>query len=150
MSGWIVSQTTVRCFPHPDDRTNLSCSVRWDPSKENDQFFDQSAILYAYYYQTQILIHRPFIPKPDKPSPLSFPSLAICANAARSCSHVVDLQRKRGSRTLHLTAMPAFSAGIVLLVNIWGAKKARVTFDHNREMADVHKCMEALLACEAL
>lgn len=124
--------------------------MRWDPSRENDQFFDQSAILYAYYYQTQILIHRPFIPKPDKPSPLSFPSLAICANAARSCSHVVDLQRRRRSRTLYLTAMPAFSAGIVLLVNIWGAKKARVKFDHTREMADVHKCMEALLVCEAL
>ena len=46
--------------------------------------------------------------------------------------------------------MPAFSAGIVLLVNIWGAKKARVKFDHTREMADVLKCMEALLVCEAL
>jgi len=46
--------------------------------------------------------------------------------------------------------MPAFCAGIVLLVNIWGARKAKVTFDHTREMADVHKCMDALLACEKL
>ena len=150
MNGSIACQTTVSHSLHPDGQTNHSISVRWDPSRECDRFFDQSAILYAYYYQTQILIHRSFIPKPDKPSPLSFPSLAICANAARSCSHVVDLQRRRGSRTLYLTAMPAFSAGIVLLVNIWGAKKARVRFDHTREMADVHKCMEALLACEAL
>ena len=122
--------------------------MRWDPSRENGIFFEQSAILYSFYYQTQILIHRPFIPKPDKPSPLSFPSLAICANAARSCSHVVDLQKRRGSRSLCLTSMQVFSAGIVLLVNIWGAKKAKVRFDHTREMADVHKCMEALSACE--
>ena len=111
-------------------------------------FFDQSAILYAHYYQTQILIHRPFIPKPGRPSPLSFPSLAICANAARSCSHIVHLQMKRGSLAPHLTAMPAFCSGIVLLVNIWGAKEARVRFNHAKEMADVHKCMEALSACE--
>ena len=124
--------------------------VRWDPSRENGLFFDQSAILYAHYYQTQILIHRPFIPKPDKPSPLSFPSLAICANAARSCSHVADLQRRRGSHTLYLNSLPVFCAGIVLLVNIWGAKKARVRFDHTKEMADVHKCMDALSACETL
>ncbi|KAF9649885.1 hypothetical protein BDM02DRAFT_1732786 [Thelephora ganbajun] len=124
--------------------------LRWDPSRENGLFFDQSAILYAHYYQTQILIHRPFIPKPDKPSLLSFPSLAICANAARSCSHIIDLQKRRGSRALYLNSMPAFCAGIVLLVNMWGAKKARVKFDHTREMGDVHKCMEALLACETL
>ena len=150
MNGLVASRTTVSHFLHPDDETDHSRSVRWDPSRENDIFFDQSAILYAYYYQTQILIHRSFIPKPDKPSPLSFPSLAICANAARSCSHVVDAQRRRGSRALYLTSMPAFSAGIVLLVNIWGAKKARVRLDLAREMADVHKCMDALLACQAL
>lgn len=46
--------------------------------------------------------------------------------------------------------MQVFSAGIVLLVNIWGAKKANVRFDHTKEMADVHKCMEALSACETL
>lgn len=62
----------------------------------------------------------------------------------------MDLQKRRQSRTLHLNSVPAFCAGIVLLVNMWGAKKARVRFDHTREMADVHKCMEALLACETL
>jgi hypothetical protein len=63
---------------------------------------------------------------------------------------VVDLQKRRGSRALHLTSLPAFSAGIVLLVNIWGAKKAKVRFDQTREMADVHRCMDALSACETL
>ena len=70
-------------------------SVRWDPTREDDDSFNQSASCYALYYHIQILIHRPFIPTPTKPSPLSFPSLAICTNAARSCSHIADIQRRR-------------------------------------------------------
>lgn len=68
--------------------------VRWDPTREDDVFFIQSAHLWAQYYELQIVVHRPFI-SPQKRSPLSFPSLAICANAARSCSHVVDHCQKR-------------------------------------------------------
>lgn len=69
--------------------------LRWDPNREDDDFFNQSALLYVAYYHVQILVHRPFIPSPSKPSSTSFPSLAICTNAARSCSHIVDFQRKR-------------------------------------------------------
>ena len=69
---------------------------------ENLVFLGQSALLYASYYTLQITIHRPFIPSPRKPSPLSFPSLAICTNAARSSIHVLDVQYKR-------TGMPLFS-----------------------------------------
>jgi hypothetical protein len=83
--------------------TDLS-SVRWDPNRDDDTFFNQSVHLYAMYYHIQIIIHRPFIPSPTKPSPLSFPSLAICTNAARSCSHVVDIHRKRNpNNSLPLT-----------------------------------------------
>lgn len=72
--------------------------VKWDTTGQNFRelvWFLQSASLYSHYYHLQILVHRPFIPSPRKPSPLSFPSLAICTNAARSCAHVVDLQRRR-------------------------------------------------------
>jgi hypothetical protein len=75
--------------------------VRWDPHREDTEFFRQSAILYANYYHLQILVHRPFIPSPRKPSALSFPSLAICTNAARSCSHLVDYSRERLGPVLH-------------------------------------------------
>lgn len=75
----------------------ISFSVRWDPTREDERFFNQSASLYTLYYHIQILIHRPFIPSPNQPSSLSFPSLAICTNAARSCSHIVDCQRRRNS-----------------------------------------------------
>ena len=77
-------------------------AVRWDPTRENLLFLNQSANLYANYYQLQIAVHRPFIPSPRKPSPLSFPSLAICTNAARSCIHVLDMQYKRAG-------MPTYS-----------------------------------------
>lgn len=69
--------------------------VRWDPNRENDDFFNQSVSLFTSFYHVQILIHRPFIPSPSKPSALEVPSLAICTNAARVCSHIVDIQGKR-------------------------------------------------------
>ncbi|KAJ7696764.1 hypothetical protein B0H17DRAFT_869514, partial [Mycena rosella] len=75
--------------------------LRWDPNQENQIFLNQSAALYASYYQAQILIHRPFIPAPGK----DFPSLAICANAAWSCRHVMDVQTRRSRRLLHLPSV---------------------------------------------
>ncbi|PPQ66905.1 hypothetical protein CVT24_008520 [Panaeolus cyanescens] len=118
--------------------------LRWDPNREDPLFFNQSVMLYATYYHIQILVHRPFIPSPSKPSPLSFPSLAICTNAARSCSHVLDMQRKRfNSNPVHLH-MATFTAAIVLLLSIWGGKRSGLTTDPKKEMADVHKCMQIL------
>ena len=74
--------------------------MRWDPNRENILFLNQSAFLYSQYYQLQIAVHRPFIPSPRKPSPLSFPSLAICTNAARSCTHVLDVPYQRSKMVL--------------------------------------------------
>jgi hypothetical protein len=89
--------------------------LKWDTTGQNFKdlaMFLQSASLYSHYYHLQILVHRPFIPSPRKPSPLSFPSLAICTNAARSCAHVVDLQRRRAPEypSTHMQARvaPAF------------------------------------------
>jgi hypothetical protein len=90
-------------------RSNLK--VRWDPNREDDRFSKQSIVLYGVYYHIQILVHRPFIPSKNKPSPSPFPSLTICTNAARSCSQIVDILQKRNfiappllqvSITLHL------------------------------------------------
>jgi len=122
--------------------------LRWDPNREDVQFFNQSAFLHASYYHLQILIHRPFIPSPRKASPLSFPSLAICTNAARSCSHVVDIQRRRTGLPLPQLQAAVFSAGIVLLLNIWGGKRSGLSTDATKEMEDVHKCMQVLKTAE--
>ncbi|KAI0649560.1 fungal-specific transcription factor domain-containing protein [Trametes meyenii] len=123
--------------------------LRWDPNRENLLFLNQSANLYAHYYQLQIAVHRPFIPSPRKPSPLSFPSLAICTNAARSCIHVLDVQYKRAGETTYFNQMSLFTAGIVLLLNIWGGKRSGLSTDPAKEMADVHKCMKMLKMLEA-
>ncbi|KAI0749212.1 fungal-specific transcription factor domain-containing protein [Daedaleopsis nitida] len=122
--------------------------LRWDPTRENLLFLNQSANLYANYYQLQIAVHRPFIPSPRKPSPLSFPSLAICTNAARSCIHVLDVQYKRAGVTTYFNQMSLFTAGIVLLLNIWGGKRSGLSTDPAKEMADVHKCMKMLRLLE--
>lgn len=118
--------------------------LRWDPHREDLLLFRQSAILYTNYYHLQILVHRPFIPSPRKPSPLSFPSLAICTNAARSCSHLIDFSRPRLGPVLHQCIMSIFTSGIVLLLNIWGGKRSGISLDPVKEMEDVHRCMEAL------
>ncbi|KAI6098340.1 fungal-specific transcription factor domain-containing protein, partial [Pisolithus croceorrhizus] len=123
--------------------------LRWDPNRDvSTPFFTQSCVLYASYYQLQILIHRPFIPSPRRPSVLSFPSLAICTNAARSCSHVLDTYNRRSSVPLPYLTMSAFTAGIVLLLNIWGGKRSGLSTDPVKEMADVHRCMAFLKMCE--
>ncbi|KAF5359371.1 hypothetical protein D9756_003609 [Leucocoprinus leucothites] len=118
--------------------------LRWDPAREDKRFFNQSVVLWSSYYHIQILIHRPFIPSPSKPSPLSFPSLAICTNAARSCIHVVDVQYRRMPMTSPQVQMAVFTSGIVLLLSIWGGKKSGLSTDPSKEMADVHKCMAVL------
>lgn len=74
----------------------LMCKpVRWDPTLVEEDFLNQSALIHSQYYLIQILVHRRFIPKFGKTSPQSFPSQAICANAARSCCHVIEAQQKR-------------------------------------------------------
>ncbi|GLB45768.1 putative fungal specific transcription factor [Lyophyllum shimeji] len=122
--------------------------LRWDPARENLKFFEQSAWLYSMYYFIQILIHRSFIPSPSKPFPLSFPSLAICTNAARSCSHIVELRHRRGLPALPQIQMTTFTAGVVLLLNIWSGRRSGLNTDPSKEMLEVHKCMQALRRCE--
>ncbi|KAG6845260.1 hypothetical protein H0H87_011995 [Tephrocybe sp. NHM501043] len=122
--------------------------LRWDQNRENLKFLDQSAMLYSTYYYIQILIHRSFIPSPRKPSPLAFPSLAICTNAARSCSHIADVYRQRGLLSPPVITMAVFTSGIVLLLNIWNNKRSGLSTDPSKEMTDVHKCMQSIRQCE--
>ncbi|KAJ3558757.1 hypothetical protein NM688_g737 [Phlebia brevispora] len=108
-----------------------------------------SAILYSAYYALQINVHRPYIPSPRKPSKLSFPSLAICTNAARSAIHVLDVHysRSRG-KIIYQGQAILFTAGVVLLLNIWGGKLSGASPNPVKEMAEVHKAMKMLKAQE--
>lgn len=44
--------------------------------------------------------------------------------------------------------MAIFSAGIVLLLSIWGGKRAGLAIDPEKGMEDVHKGMKMLKALE--
>ncbi|KIM46821.1 hypothetical protein M413DRAFT_440395 [Hebeloma cylindrosporum] len=122
--------------------------LRWNPNREDGNFFNQSVALYAEYYHLQIVIHRPFIPSPSKPRPLTFPSLAICTNAARSCIHILHIQGTRNNFFSPHTLTHTFTAGIILLLGIWGAKRSNLLTNPTKEMAEVHRCMELLKVME--
>ncbi|KAJ7239801.1 fungal-specific transcription factor domain-containing protein [Mycena haematopus] len=124
--------------------------LKWDPHQQNQVIFGYQ---YSTYYHAQILIHRPFIPAPGKEESLSnmthFPSLAICANAARSCGHVLDVQARRGRGLLHYPSLMTalFDSAVVLLINVWavvGGRKSRTSDDFNRATADTQNCMRVL------
>ncbi|KAJ8081012.1 Gypsy retrotransposon integrase-like protein 1 [Marasmius tenuissimus] len=127
---------------------SLPHCLRWDPAQENDLLLNQSAHLYSHYYQLQIYVHRPYIAPSKQRARVPFPSLAICTNAARSCSHVVEVLRLRKGFALPWVASPAFTSGIILLLNIWGGKRSGWSNDPDKEMAEVHKCMKCLRDCE--
>ncbi|KAG6853776.1 hypothetical protein C0991_001487 [Blastosporella zonata] len=121
--------------------------LRWDPTSTNKLFLKQSATLYATYYHLQIFVHRPFIPSFRNKSKTTFPSLAICTNAARSCCHVMEIQSRTTLPvpTLHVTA---FISAVVLLLNIWSGKRSGVAPHPQRELHDVQRSLNLLKACE--
>ncbi|KAJ7723933.1 hypothetical protein B0H16DRAFT_331271, partial [Mycena metata] len=127
--------------------------LRWDPDIpiEDDTFFDQSAALHCMYFSTRIIIHRPFIPAMRRASPTHLPSLAICNTAARACSHVAQAQQqRRPNNPIWFSQTPLFTAGIVLLLNIWGGSGpgngTGRTQAAEKDLADVHRCMAVLSA----
>ncbi|KIP10237.1 hypothetical protein PHLGIDRAFT_115686 [Phlebiopsis gigantea 11061_1 CR5-6] len=145
--------------------------LKWDPRNPNTTFLSQSAVLYCAYYSLQITIHRPFIASergaattrfpPGSTTPSRFPSLSICTQAARSCVHVSEtLCRRLGHGThaslgvLHHNMIPLFTAGIVLMLNMWAGADAqkqrgqRNTVKEMKEMSDVHRAMDMLKVME--
>ncbi|KAJ8082400.1 Gypsy retrotransposon integrase-like protein 1 [Marasmius tenuissimus] len=128
---------------------SLPSYLRWDPGQANDLLLNQSGHLHSHYYQLQIFVHRPFIAPLKQRSQVSFPSLAICTNAARSCSHVAEVIRQRKGFALPWVAPPAFTSGIILLLNLWSSKRSGWSADPAREMTEVHKCMKCLRDCES-
>ncbi|KAJ7278920.1 fungal-specific transcription factor domain-containing protein [Mycena rebaudengoi] len=130
-------------------RDEIPEHLRWDPDRQDPVFFYQSVALHCAHCQLQILIHRPFIPMVRKSAPMAFPSLAICTSAARACANMVDIQRQRkGNVPAFFNLQSVFSAGIILLLNVWSGQRTGLMPDPTREMANVHKCMEVIKLCE--
>lgn len=121
-----------------------SVAVRWNPHQQNPTFFNQSATLMCFYYEIQILVHRPFILHAAT-FPMSRSSLCICTAAARASSHILALLLPNKAALPYLSTC-AFSSCIVLLLNIWGAKKLGLPADPKRHMQDIFKCLSYLNA----
>ncbi|KAK0440955.1 fungal-specific transcription factor domain-containing protein, partial [Desarmillaria tabescens] len=123
--------------------------LRWDPHNPDQYHFDQSALLYSTYYWVQMQVHRRFIPSPSTskdPGKLNkgFPSLSICANAARTCSHIVDIHAKTRMLALPNLLVAVFHSALVLLLNLWGGKRLGLSTNPSRAMEDVFKCMNVM------
>ncbi|KDN52186.1 hypothetical protein K437DRAFT_34553 [Tilletiaria anomala UBC 951] len=100
--------------------------LHFNPSESDETILMNSAWIYTQYYTAQILVHRPFIPDLKSTSPLKFPSLAICTNAARSAGHIFDAIQMRN--LVHLVDnrifMRAFAASTVLLVMVFTSRSS--------------------------
>ena len=92
-------------------------AVRWDPEQQDTLFLTQAASLAATHYLFQIAVHRPFMSSTQRNSPLSFPSLIICTNSARSCIQVLDVLYKR-------TGTPYFRSMVCLGSSFRGPHEA--------------------------
>ncbi|THU84644.1 hypothetical protein K435DRAFT_927492 [Dendrothele bispora CBS 962.96] len=123
--------------------------LRWDPHTQNEIFLAQSSVLYTTYYWLQIQIHRRFIPRPGQKPLLSFPSLAICSNAARACVHIAESCLKRIFITHPHFLIPLSSSAIVLAVNIWRGKRVDSNFNPQNDLLDIHRCITLLRLYES-
>ncbi|KAH6899488.1 fungal-specific transcription factor domain-containing protein [Coprinopsis sp. MPI-PUGE-AT-0042] len=119
--------------------------LRWDASSF-DLFFDQSAYLFANYYWVQILVHSPFIVHKNK---MFLSSYAICTNASRACSRILEIHSRRGG----LVAIPQtqgalFKAGLIVMLSIWRAKQTGVPLNEEKEMETIYRCVRVLQKLE--
>jgi hypothetical protein len=98
INEWAESVPDHRAFP-PGVHSHfylISHPVRWDPKREDITFFQQSSALWSAYYETQIGIHRSFLSRGTGNTD-NLPSLAICLNAARACSRIIEAHQRRKS-----------------------------------------------------
>ncbi|KAH9474373.1 Cutinase transcription factor 1 alpha [Psilocybe cubensis] len=117
----------------------------WDPRRQNDLFFFQSANLHSTFYYVQIQVHRPFM---TKKSPMSFSSLAMCTYAARSCASIQEAAMLRGLRVLPNTVFGTFTAAIITVLFLWGSQRPGYVGDPHKDMENLLKCVNVLSECE--
>ncbi|KAJ7505376.1 fungal-specific transcription factor domain-containing protein, partial [Mycena galericulata] len=140
--GWLGPEWEQNTVAELDSAMNdflhsIPHHLRWNPDRNKlDLFHHQSVVLYMTYYYIQITIHRPFIH--NKPSVLAAPSLSICTSAARSALHMIRVHRFPSSFT------PVFVSAVILLMNIFGSKRAGLSIDTSKDLAQVETALEIL------
>ncbi|KWU41105.1 hypothetical protein RHOSPDRAFT_13191, partial [Rhodotorula sp. JG-1b] len=104
--------------------------------------------LHLQFYNSLILLHRPFIPGQNSPAGQgTFPSHSICTTAANAIANIVTIWRKTWTlrQCPPFLTYPIFSAGIICVYN--------ASFDESlAHPAKVHllQCMEALKEMELI
>lgn len=112
-------------------------------SQTNPMFHRQSIVLHAELYFLQNLMHRPFLMSPDQNTPMTSSSIAICTNAARACSRLLDTQDKSCLHAVYRIHWPIFISAVMLLLRVWTGKRLGLQGFH-AEMENVKKCMTML------
>ncbi|KAJ6510506.1 fungal-specific transcription factor domain-containing protein [Mycena sanguinolenta] len=131
----------------------IPAHLRWDPHMKDVTFATQSAALYASYYDVQIQVHRIFLLSPvtsaaKQRNPLNRASLALCANSARVCSHVMDVAAQRGLIPGPHTLNAVFDSCILLLLSVWGRHCFGLTIDPQKCLQDVEACLRVFRVYE--
>lgn len=97
-------------------------TVRWDAQKDqtNMTWLRQALSLAGNYHELQIIIHRPFIARPDPT--LSEPAWAACNEAAKNCVVAFGSVKDKvnGRIRFHPYVKPMFVAAMFLLLQFHG------------------------------
>ncbi|KAG9013081.1 hypothetical protein FRB94_003914 [Tulasnella sp. JGI-2019a] len=116
--------------------------LKWDQHMD-PAFSKQAAALRITFHYTQLTIHRPFIQLScSSKRGLFLPSLAVCANAARSCAHILDTIV--GMPPTLLFTMMALQSGFVLMISIWEARRSGLNVDISGQVRCVQSCLNYL------
>ncbi|KZV77208.1 hypothetical protein PENSPDRAFT_660467 [Peniophora sp. CONT] len=149
--GWEQKIVTALDSALNEWMSRLPEHLRWDPRPTDPTFLFQSGVLHTEYNQIQIVVHRAYIPTPRKPPQTTFPSLAICTNAARSCCQIVSYCRKNVpllSGNFNAFQKAAFQPATVLIFAIWNARRNGFQIDISKDMQYIWECMDILRAAE--
>ncbi|KAF7341905.1 Zn(2)-C6 fungal-type domain-containing protein [Mycena sanguinolenta] len=115
--------------------------LRWDPNRAG-AFFEQSTALLIDCYNLRIMIHRPYI---RKPTILALSSLNKCTGAARALIHAADVWLHKTQRVIFVHMHTSiFTAAAILLINLYGAKRAGLPIHAAAELAHVEAAMRIL------
>ncbi|KAJ6510508.1 fungal-specific transcription factor domain-containing protein [Mycena sanguinolenta] len=131
----------------------IPAHLRWDPHMKDVTFATQSAALYASYYHVQIQVHRIFLLSPvtlaaQQRNSFNRASLALCANSARVCSHVMDVAAQRGLIPDPHALNAVFDSCILLLLCVWGGRCVGLTVDPQKCLQDVEACLRVFRVYE--
>ncbi|CAA7270211.1 unnamed protein product [Cyclocybe aegerita] len=122
--------------------------LRWDFTRKHGKFINLSAMLHVLFCHIRILVHCPFS-LPGKPSPLPFPSLAICRDAALAgCNIAYTALQRNGLPPMPAIQLSIFTYTVVLLFAIWDRQKAGTPPDWRGDVTEVFKCLHVLKVAE--